>query len=90
VPRPRTRIDYTVYPPNFVPGKGPCWDFQTFTKAKRRARGLGIGARVYRNFNQINKRDEPIGDWWGGKYFWVWSGSSFEKRRETGEQVTSD
>jgi hypothetical protein len=42
----RIRIDYTVYPPDFKPGKGPCWDFRTFTKAKRRARVLGIGGPI--------------------------------------------
>jgi hypothetical protein len=60
----RIRIDYTVYPPDFKPGKSPCWDFRTFTKAKRKAKGLGNGARVYRNFNQTNKRGQPLGNWW--------------------------
>jgi hypothetical protein len=83
----RIRIDYTVYPPDFIPGKSPCWDFLTFTKAKRKARSLGPGASIYRNFNQTNK-GQPLGDWWGAKYFWVWSGSGFKKRRETGQQVT--
>jgi hypothetical protein len=82
----RIRIDYTVYPSGFIPGKGLCWDFRTFARAKRKARSLGAGARVYRNFNQANK-GQPLGDWWGARCFWVWTGSGFEKRRETGQQV---
>lgn len=85
----RIRIDYTVYPPNFKPGESPWWDFRTFTKAKFRARVLGVGARVYRNFNQTNKRGQPLGDWWGDKYFWRWTGTRFQRCRETGEQVGS-
>lgn len=84
----RIRINYTVYPPDFLPDKSPCWDFRTFTKAKSKARGLGIGALVYRNFNQADK-DQPVANWWGDRYFWFWSGLSFEKRREIGGQVAS-
>jgi hypothetical protein len=79
------RIDYTVYPPEFKPGESPSWEFGTFTKAKRKARALGIGALVYRNFNQTNKQRPS--DWWGDKHFWRWTGSRFQRRRETFEQV---
>lgn len=85
----RIRIDYTVYSPNYAPGEGPCWDFGTFTKAKRKARGLGIGALVYRNFNQTNKGG-AVGDWWGNRYFWRWTGSHFERLRERGKSVQDD
>lgn len=81
----RIRIDYTVYPPDFKAGESPCWDFRTFTKAKRKARGLGVGARVYRNFNKGGE----FGDWWGNKYFWRWAGTRFERLRETGQPVDS-
>jgi hypothetical protein len=86
----RKRIDYTVYPPNFKPGESPCWDLRTFSRAKRRARGLGIGARVYRNFNQSNKRGRALGGWWGGNHFWRWNGYTFERFVETGQQVGSE
>ena len=72
----RIRIDYTVYPPNYQRG-GTCWDFRTLRRAKTAARGLGSGSRVYRNFNQTNKRGQILGDWWSGKYFWAWSGNFF-------------
>jgi hypothetical protein len=85
----RIRIDYTVYPPDFKPGESPCWDFSTFTKAKRKARVLAIGALVYRNFNQTNKRGQLLGGWWGNKFFWRWNGFGFDRLKEMGKQVGS-
>jgi hypothetical protein len=72
----RVRIDYTVYPPIHQSG-GPCWDFRTFERARKAARVLGPGARVYRNFNQSNKEEDAVGDWWSGKRYWTWDGTSF-------------
>jgi hypothetical protein len=90
IPSYRIRIDYTVYTPDYKTGEGGCWDFRTFAKAKRKAQGLGVGARVYRNFYQIAKRGRLLGDWWGDKHFWSWSGSRFDRRRETGRPVGVD
>lgn len=92
----RVRIDYTVYMANHQPGKD-CWDFRTFTGAKRAARRLGAGARIYRNFNQLNKGKAPLGEWWSGKHFWLWTGRSFQrlvdhnlmKRFEPEDQTTA-
>jgi hypothetical protein len=75
----RIRIDYTVYVPNHHPGE-PCWDFRTFQRAKGAARRLGAGSRVYRNFNQTNKRGKPLGDWWSGRSYWMWDGLKFQKK----------
>jgi hypothetical protein len=75
----RIRIDYTVYSPNYKPGEGLCLEFDTFQRAKARARGLGAGSRVYRNFNQKNKKGKILGDWWTGNCFWLWDGSKFKK-----------
>ncbi len=73
----RVRIDYTVYPPKFDPDRNdPCWDHRTIAKARLHAKRLGRGARVYRNFNQTNKRGHPLGDWWAGKA-WKWNGTQF-------------
>jgi hypothetical protein len=77
----RIRIDYTVYPPDHTPGgKVPCWDFRTLERARRAARGFGIGSRIYRNFNQTNKRGQTLGDWWSGRHYWVWNGRFFERQ----------
>jgi len=78
----RIRIDYTVYPPEHRQGE-PCWDFRTFIRAKSAARSFGVGARVYRNFNQTNKRNTVLGNWWGDKYFWIWRGKRFERMFDT-------
>jgi len=72
----RIRIDYTVYPPLHQSG-GQCWDFRTFERAKKAARALGSGSRVYRNFNQTNKEESTLGGWSSDKWFWTWNGSSF-------------
>jgi hypothetical protein len=72
----RVRIDYTVYPPLHHAG-GQCWDFRTFERARKAARLLGPGARVYRNFNQTNKQGVTLGDWWSDRWFWTWDGKTF-------------
>jgi hypothetical protein len=74
----RIRIDYTVYPPDHQRGEA-CWDFRTFRRAKTAARRLGSGSRIYRNFNQTNKRGAVLGDWWSGEYLWSWNGNHFRR-----------
>ena len=39
----RVTIDYTVYSPDYVFGRGECWDFRTLHEAKNKARELGVG-----------------------------------------------
>ena len=76
----RIRIDYTVYPPDHNSERGdPFWEFRTFNRAKTAARHMGAGARIYREFNQTNKRGEILGDWWSGKYYWTWNGKLFNR-----------
>jgi hypothetical protein len=55
-------------------------DFRTFLRAKSAARRFGPGSRIYRNFNQTNKRGEILGGWWTGKHFWSWNGKSFDRK----------
>jgi hypothetical protein len=78
----RIRIDYTVYSPKYKPGEGLCIDFRTLAKAKSCARSLGIGSQVHRNFNQTNKRDQPLGDWWGDGKHWKWNGKTFDRKAD--------
>jgi hypothetical protein len=52
------------------------------------AQNLGIGARVYRNFNQTNKRGEIPGDWWTDQHFWTWSGADFHRMRDKNRVAT--
>jgi hypothetical protein len=81
------KIDYTVYSPNYRPGAG-CWDLRTLESAKRKARGLGAGSRIYRNFNQTNKRGNI--DWWTGKHCWTWTGALFLRWLDTEPFVGSE
>jgi|GEM_PF-2642820 len=73
------RIDYTVYSPNHQPGES-CRDFRTLNKAKSAAFGLGLGSRIYRNFNLESKRDKILRDWWSSKFYWTWTGHSFFRK----------
>lgn len=85
----RIKIDYTVYSPDYRPGEELCLGFDTFQKAKSRARGLGVGSRVYRNFNQRNKKGEMLGNWWTADHYWLWDGTVF-KRRPDSSPVVAD
>jgi hypothetical protein len=75
----RIKIDYTVYAPNHQPGK-VCWDLRNLRAARRKARALGAGSEIVRNFNQTNKRGKILGDWWTGNHYWIWTGSLFRRR----------
>jgi hypothetical protein len=66
------RIDYTVYSPGF---EGSCWDLRTPKRVKSRARSLGRGARIYKNYN----KDKEL-DWWTDKRLWVCDGALFVSR----------
>lgn len=68
------RIDYTVYAPNYEPGKG-CWDFRTLTKARLAAKKLGVGAQLQRNVN-LTYKNRPLLDWWVERV-WEWDGKKF-------------
>jgi hypothetical protein len=74
------RVDYTIYSPNYEPGKGECWDADTLRSAKRLAKRFGAGSLIVRNFNEMN-RTNVLGDWWQASFCWVWNGRSFPKAR---------
>jgi len=70
----RKWINYTVYGPDYEPGKG-CWDYRTVAKARLAAKKLGAGSRLRRNINTRNK-GEPVADWWADRV-WEWTGEEF-------------
>ena len=79
------RIDYTIYSPDHTPGgQGECWDHPTVRGARKKAKELGIGSLVVRNFNLGNKRGSS--DWWQTPYCWVWDGFAFKKVYPADEQ----
>jgi hypothetical protein len=71
----RIRINYTLYSPEYLPGTGLCLDFDTFAAAKSRARGLGCGTVLVRNFDQLDK-DGGM-DWWQDGRCWLFDGRQF-------------
>ncbi len=71
----RKTINYTVYPPNFNSDRDACWDVRTVSRARLLAKRLGIGSRVRRNINVVNKRP-PLVDWWVDRVF-EWDGIEF-------------
>ena len=71
----RKAINYTVYPPNFDSDRDASWDVRTASKARLLAKRLGIGSRLRRNINVVNK-PSPVVDWWVEKVF-EWNGSEF-------------
>jgi hypothetical protein len=83
----RIRIDYTVYSPNYRTGEGLCLGFDTFRRAKASARSLGTGSRIYRNFNQKNKKGHVLGDWWTADRYWLWDDETFRKLTDSSPVV---
>src|SRR5271156_156003 len=71
----RKRIEYTVYPPNFNKDRDRYRDFRTAVRARRFARSLGVGARIYRTINQVEK-GVAIDKFWDDRVF-EWSGVDF-------------
>jgi hypothetical protein len=72
----RQRIEYAVYPPNFDRESDRCYDFRTAARARRFARSLGRGARIYRTINQVEK-GVSIDKFWDDRVF-EWSGVLFK------------
>jgi hypothetical protein len=68
------RINYTVYPPDHVPGT-ICWDYRTATKARLATKRLGMGARLRRNVDFYSK-GQVFADWWVERV-WEWNGKDF-------------
>jgi len=68
------RINYTVYSPNYEPGRD-CWEYRTVTKARLAAIKLGVGARLRRNVNVMDKNQTEV-DWWVERV-WEWDGKRF-------------
>lgn len=73
----RITINYTLYSPLYDRQSGLCLDFDTFESAKKRARGLGAGCVLVRNFDQKNKNGNS--DWWQEEFCWYFDGAKFRK-----------
>jgi hypothetical protein len=83
-----TSVNYTIYSPNYrshrdsqgclQDGHGECWDYPDIRSAKRKAKELGMGSLIVRNFNQAD-RPGRLGAWWQSSFCWVWNGVVFKR-----------
>lgn len=71
----RKTINYTVYPPRFDSNRDACWDIRTARRARLFAKRLGVGSRLRRNINVVNK-SPPLENWWV-ETVWEWDGIGF-------------
>ncbi len=71
----RIRINDALYSPAYERATGLCLDFDTFAAAKRRARGLGSGTVLVRNFDHVDKDGNT--DWWQDGRCWLFDGRQF-------------
>jgi len=67
-------LDYAVYPPDFHKS-GFCWTFRRVSKARSKAKSLGVGSWIRRYVN-VSKSDFQI------DRFWLWNGARFVHIRE--------
>lgn len=81
----RLRIDYAIYSPDYSSGAGECWDYPTFRGAKRKAKALGVGSLVVRNFNR-EWIDGTFDDCWQSSFCWVWNGFVFQRTRSSQDE----
>lgn len=66
--------DYAVYPPDFHQS-GCCWTFRRVSKARSKAKSLGVGSWIRRYVN-VSQFDFQI------DRFWLWNGSRFVRIHE--------
>jgi len=67
-------MDYAVYPPDFHKS-GFCWTFRRVSKARSKAKSLGVGSWIRRYVN-VSKSDFEI------DRYWLWDGIRFIRIRE--------
>ena len=75
-------LDYAVYPPDFHKS-GFCWTFRRVSKARSKAKSLGVGSWIRRYLvmgnDRFNQRD------WKIVRLWLWNGTRFIRLREEPE-----
>jgi hypothetical protein len=92
VARHSHKVDYTVYPVDF-PERGFCWTFRTVTKARSKAKSLGVGSwirrlvhvQVYRSGFLKRASDKDTGNNEFRDFrvdgLWRWTGVGFVRMR---------
>ncbi len=72
-------LDYAVYPPDFHKS-GFCWTFRRVSKARSKAKSLGVGSWIRRYVNV--KADKSTRRDWKIVRLWIWTGARFIRIRE--------
>jgi hypothetical protein len=72
-------LDYAVYPRDFHKS-GFCWTFRRVTKARSKAKSLGVGSWIRRYVNVEDKR-AAVSDFRIVR-LWLWNGTRFVRLRE--------
>lgn len=67
-------LDYSVYPPDFE-RSGFCWTFRRVTKARSKAKSLGVGSWI-RRYTNGGETDFTI------DRLWLWNGTRFVRIRK--------
>ena len=70
---------YAVYPPNFHE-RGVCWTFRVVSRARPKARSLGIGTWIRRYVDTVDKKTGKSE--WQIERLWLWNGVRFVRLRE--------
>jgi hypothetical protein len=73
------RLDYAVYPPDFHE-RGVCWTFRAVSRARSKARSLGIGTWIRRYVTAVDKNTGKCE--WQIERLWRWNGVRFVRLRE--------
>ena len=73
------RHDYAVYPPDFQK-RGVCWTFRVASRARPKAKSLGIGTWIRRYVHTADKNTGKCH--WQIERLWRWNGVRFVRLRE--------
>ena len=80
--RPSKYLDYAVYPPDFH-RSGFCWTFRRVSKARSKAKSLGVDSWIRRYAVKGNDRSTQRD--WKIVRLWLWNGTQFIRIREEPE-----
>jgi ribosomal protein S19 len=74
MPRRSEWVDYAVYPPDFRT-EGICWSFRRVSKARSKAKSLGVGSWIRRFVNIESEIGAPLESKTTRR--WMWNGKRF-------------
>ena len=81
------RRSYAVYPPHFHE-RGVCWTFRVISRARSKAKSLGIGTWIRRYVDTVDKNTGKR--LWQIERLWLWNGVRFVRLREEPTMLTRE